>query len=91
MTWYYILGAYVVLINIVAFCFYFIDKRKARKGAWRIPESTLILQAFIGGSIGALLGMYLLRHKTQHIKFQICVPLAFFLHIALVVGYFYFF
>ena len=51
-----------------------IDKEKARKNRWRIPESTLIMTAVLGGSIGALAGMYLFRHKTKHLKFTLGVP-----------------
>lgn len=77
-----VIGIYLVLINIIAFCFYGVDKRKAKKGAWRIPEATLILLAFIGGSVGALLGMLAFHHKTKHPKFYILVPLFLLLHIA---------
>lgn len=50
------------------------DKRKAKKNLWRIPERTLILTAALGGSIGSLAGMYTFRHKTQHPKFTIGIP-----------------
>ena len=50
------------------------DKHKARKKKWRIPERTLLLTAALGGSLGVLLGMYALRHKTLHRKFTIGVP-----------------
>lgn len=65
---------YLIAINLVTFIVYAIDKRKAKKGTWRTPESTLLLLAAIGGTIGALLAMYLLRHKTKHKKFFIGVP-----------------
>jgi uncharacterized membrane protein YsdA (DUF1294 family) len=90
MTWYYILGAYILLANIVTYIFYYVDKRKAKKGAWRIPESTLILLAFFGGSVGALLGMQILRHKTKHVKFMVCVPLALILHVGLLLFWLYY-
>ena len=67
---------------------YIADKRKAKKGRWRTPESTLILLAFAGGSVGALAGMYVFRHKTKHWKFRILVPLAFVVHVALAAWYF---
>ena len=70
-------------VNLLAFALYGIDKLKAKKGAWRIPESTLLLVAFLGGSLGALLGMELFRHKTKHAKFKVLVPLFLILHIAL--------
>ena len=78
-----ILFAALLLVNIVAFVVYGIDKRKAQKGRWRIAESTLLLLAFFGGAIGALLGMRAFRHKTKHRKFKILVPLFLVLHIAL--------
>ena len=65
---------YLIGINVVTFFIYVIDKWKARRGKWRIPEDTLIWLAIAGGSIGALLGMYLFRHKTQHKKFTLGIP-----------------
>lgn len=72
-------------VNLFAFVLYGVDKVKAKKGAWRIPEATLLLVAFLGGSFGALLGMEVFRHKTRHLKFRILVPLFLILHIALAV------
>ena len=57
---------YILIINILTFIIYGIDKLKAKKGKLRIPESTLLLLAIIGGSIGAWFGMRLLHHKTMH-------------------------
>ena len=65
---------YLIGINVVTFFIYGIDKWKARRGKWRIPEDTLIWLAIAGGSIGALLGIYLFRHKTQHKKFTLGIP-----------------
>ncbi len=65
---------YLIVINILTFLLYGIDKWKAQKGKWRIPEETLIWLAIVGGSIGALLGMYLFRHKTKHRKFTLGIP-----------------
>ena len=65
---------YLIGINVVTFFIYCIDKWKARRGKWRIPEDTLIWLAIAGGSIGALLGIYLFRHKTQHKKFTLGIP-----------------
>ena len=76
---------YLLIINLVAFYLYGNDKRRAKKGRWRIPENTLLLIALIGGSIGALLGMKVFRHKTKHWKFKILVPLFLILQIALAV------
>jgi uncharacterized membrane protein YsdA (DUF1294 family) len=69
----YLFG-YLVIVNILAFLLMGIDKHKARKGAWRIPERTLFLSALIGGSLGANLGMQLFRHKTKHRSFVIGMP-----------------
>ena len=70
-----ILTTYLVLVNAWAFVLMLADKLKAKKGAWRIPEATLIGSALLGGSIGAIAGMYLFRHKTRHIKFSLGLPL----------------
>lgn len=75
----------LVAVNLFAFALYGLDKLKAKRGAWRIPEATLLLIALLGGSAGALLGMELFRHKTKHWKFKILVPLFLVLHIALAV------
>lgn len=66
---------YLILINAVAFFLMLADKQKAKKKQWRIPETTLIGSALIGGSIGALAGMYTFRHKTKHPKFTVGIPL----------------
>ena len=65
----------IVIINIVTFIIYGIDKYKAKKGKWRIPENSLIGLAIIGGSIGAYLGMRVWHHKTMHLKFKYGIPL----------------
>ena len=78
-----ILTIYLIAINILTFLIFGIDKRKARKGKWRIPEATLIGLAVAGGSIGALLGMYLFRHKTQKRKFNLGIPAILLLQAAL--------
>ena len=72
-------------VNLLSFALYGVDKWRAKRGAWRIPESTLLLAALLGGSLGALLGMELFRHKTKHAKFKVLVPLFLVLHIALAV------
>ncbi len=69
----YLIG-YLILINAVSFLLMLIDKQKAKKNKWRIRESTLLLSAAAGGSLGSLAGMYLFRHKTLHPKFTIGVP-----------------
>ena len=78
-----LLWFYLLLINAVGFLFMLADKRKARRGAWRIPEATLMGIAAAGGSLGAMLGMYLFRHKTRHRKFSFGLPLLVFLHLFL--------
>ena len=66
---------YLILVNAVAFFLMLADKQKAKKKQWRIPEATLMASALIGGSIGALAGMYTFRHKTKHPKFTVGIPL----------------
>lgn len=70
-----VLVFYLVLINLLGFMSMLIDKRKARKRAFRIPESTLFMIAVLGGSLGSLIGMYLFHHKTRHRSFTIGMPL----------------
>ena len=70
-----ILFVYLIIINIVAFGMYGIDKQKAIKKQWRIPEAQLLAVAAIGGSAGALLGMQFFHHKTRKWKFRLGVPL----------------
>ena len=74
---------YVLILNFVTMLVYGIDKFKAKKGKWRIPESTLLLLAVLGGSIGAWLGMRVWRHKTQHKKFKYGIPVILILQVAL--------
>ena len=73
---------YLVIINIITFIIYGVDKRKAEKHKWRIPEIQLIGLAAIGGSLGALSAMNVFRHKTKHIKFYAGVPTIMILQIA---------
>lgn len=65
---------YLVLVNLASFCLMGIDKRKAIKHKWRIPEKTLFLSALLGGSLGAVLGMQIFRHKTKHWYFVWGMP-----------------
>ena len=76
---------YLVLINAVSFLLMLVDKLKAKKNLWRIPEKTLFLVAALGGSVGSLLGMYLVRHKTQHLTFTLGMPLILALQVVAVV------
>lgn len=78
-----ILLIYLSIINAAAFLLMLIDKIKAKHHRWRIPEKTLLGISLIGGSLGGLLGMYLLRHKTLHKRFSIGIPMMLILHIVL--------
>lgn len=69
------LFALIALLNLITFIVYGIDKYKARTGKWRISESTLLLLAIMGGSIGALLGIKVWHHQTLHKKFKYGIPL----------------
>lgn len=71
MNWFF---AYLILINALSFLLMLVDKFKAKKKLWRIPEATLMGFALLGGSVGALLGMYTARHKTRHPKFTVGIP-----------------
>ncbi len=68
---------YLLLVNALSFSLMLIDKRKAIKNRWRIPEKVLLGSAVAGGSLGCLLGMYAARHKTKHLKFSLGVPVIF--------------
>lgn len=76
--------AWLVIINLTAFAIFGIDKKRAKKGQWRIPEKTLFLSAILGGSIGAILGMYIFHHKTKHWYFQFGIPAIMIVQIAAV-------
>lgn len=76
---------YLILVNALAFLLMLMDKQKARKNKWRIPEATLMWTAALGGSVGALLGMYTFRHKTLHKKFSVGIPVILILQLALAV------
>ena len=74
---------YLLIINIIAFLMMAIDKWKAKKEKWRIPEKYLFLSAILGGSIGAIAGMCIFRHKTKHLTFMIGMPVILALQITL--------
>lgn len=80
---------YLTVVNIIAFIAYGVDKRKARKNQWRIPEKNLLFLAVIGGSVGALAGMYIFHHKTLHKKFTVGVPVILVLQIIFIYGIYY--
>lgn len=69
--------AYIVIINLIGFMIMGIDKKKARIGAWRIPEKVLFGTALLGGGLGAWIGMYVFRHKTKHWYFKYGLPVIF--------------
>jgi uncharacterized membrane protein YsdA (DUF1294 family) len=73
----------LLALNLITFITYGIDKRKAKKSRWRISESSLLLLALCGGSVGAWLGLKVWHHKTQHKKFYIGIPVIMVVHFAL--------
>ena len=79
-----IIAAILLVTNGIAFVMMGIDKRRARQRQWRIPEKTLFLSAILGGSIGAILGMYIFHHKTKHWYFQFGIPAIMIVQIAAV-------
>ena len=80
---YRILLVYLLIVNAAGFLLMLVDKIKAKRNLWRIPEATLITVAAIGGSIGSITGMNLFRHKTKHKSFTIGVPAIFVLQLSL--------
>ena len=86
-----VLFAYLLIVNAAGFLLMFIDKQKAKKKLWRIPEATLMTVALIGGSVGSLCGMYTFRHKTRHPKFYIGIPAILVLQIAAAIALIWFF
>ena len=79
-----ILVWYLAVINFPTWAAYGLDKGRAKSGKWRIPERTLLLLALAGGSLGALAGMIMFRHKTRKPKFYISVPVMFVAHCGIV-------
>lgn len=77
---------YLLCVNLISFLAMFIDKQKAKKGSWRIKESTLLILALIGGSIGGIAGMYIFHHKTKKARFYIGMPAMLVLQIMLVIA-----
>ena len=65
----------IIGVNVITFVVYGIDKLKAKKGKWRVPETTLLLLAIVGGSVGAWCGVKVWHHKTMHLKFKYGIPL----------------
>ena len=79
-----ILFLYVIIVNIVGFAMMGIEKRKAKRGAFRIPEANLFLTALVGGSIGCIAGMYTFRHKTKHKSFVFGMPAILIVQLAVI-------
>ena len=73
---------YILIINLIAFVLFGIDKSRAKRGEWRISEKTLFLVALIGGSIGAIMGIHVFHHKTRPWYFRIGLPLILILQVA---------
>ncbi len=65
----------LIIVNIISFVLFYVDKRRAIKHQWRIRETTLFLSAIVGGSVGAIAGMYVFHHKTRHWYFVVGMPL----------------
>lgn len=85
----YVIIAYFVLVNIIGFLMMGIDKSKARRHRLRIPERRLFACAFLGGSVGSLLGMAVWRHKTKHLKFTLGIPAILLIEAAVIAGIIY--
>ncbi len=82
---------YLGIMNITGFAMMGIDKLKAKRHEFRIPEAALFFVAVFGGSIGSIIGMYTFRHKTKHLSFTIGMPVILVLQIALVVAIYFIF
>lgn len=72
---------YLIAVNITEFLLFGMDKRRAIRGEWRVPESTLLSLAILGGAIGGIIGMRIFHHKTKHPKFYIGMPVVFIVEI----------
>ena len=83
-TWQNLL-IYLAIINIIGFLVMLIDKRKAKRGAWRIKEGTILMITLLGGGVGTISGMYTFRHKTKKLKFTIGLPTILISEILLVI------
>ena len=82
-----LLLSYLAAINLIGFALMGIDKYKAKKRAFRIPEATLFIVAIIGGSIGSIIGMYAFRHKTRHFSFVVGMPFILVVQIILIIAF----
>ena len=84
MNYYFI---YLLVINLLGFFAMGLDKHKAKKGKWRIPEKTLFLVALLGGSLGTTIGMHVFHHKTKHWYFKFGMPVIFVIQMVLLFSY----
>jgi uncharacterized membrane protein YsdA (DUF1294 family) len=80
-----LLGVYLLSVNVLTLAVYVIDKIKAKRHAWRVSELTLLALAAVGGSVGAMVAIFVVRHKSRHLKFRYGVPLILLLQAALTV------
>lgn len=80
---------YLLVVNIIGFIIMGVDKKRAIRGAWRISEASLFLVAFIGGSLGSIMGMQHFRHKTKHWYFQYGMPIILMVQIALLLTHYF--
>lgn len=90
MEWWHIVLIYLLLINVAGFLLMGVDKLRAKKQVWRVPEKTLFIVAVIGGSIGTNIGMYVFRHKTKHWYFVIGMPLILIAQAAILIWFAFF-
>ena len=79
------IAIYLIIMNLVGFLSMLIDKKKAERGSWRIKESTLLIIAVLGGSIGSIAGMYTFRHKTQKPRFYVGLPIILITQILIII------
>ena len=82
---------FYAIMTAITFVLYGVDKSKAKKGRWRIPEKTLLLFAACCGGLGAFLGMKIFRHKTKHTSFKILVPVFMIIQLIAIAAGAYFF
>ena len=87
---YYLIAAYLIVINIIGFILPPVDKRKAKKNKWRIRERTLFIVSALGGSIAMYISMRLFHHKTKHKRFMIGIPIIIVLQLGAVFAIWYF-
>lgn len=80
-----LLGVYLLSVNVLTLAVYVIDKIKAKRHVWRVSELTLLALAAVGGSVGAMVAIFVVRHKSRHLKFRYGVPLILLLQVALAV------